>query len=100
METMVSSRTMKIKEYYKDAARSLFRAAVLTAKGTWMAVARLFRSYPNPTWAVITACVIMTAIVAIGKARSERDHYSNMNVRLQQQVDSLMNKQVKYTQWR
>lgn len=91
---------MKIKEYYKDAARSLFRAAVLTAKGTWMAVARLFRSYPNSTWAVITACVVMACVVLVGKARSERDHYSKVSSELQQQVDSLMNKQVKYTQWR
>lgn len=90
----------RIKDYFKESAECLARAAIMFFKGTFYGVRRLFAFYPNPTWAVIAAGITVAAVVQVGKARSERDSYNQKNAELQQQLDSVMNKQTRYAQWR
>lgn len=70
--------------------------ASMFGKGLFYAVKRLFTLYPNPTWAVITAAVVITAYVQIGYARAERDEYGRTNAILQHQLDSIQGKNIKY----
>lgn len=89
-------RDMKVKDYFKEAFSHLYRFFQRTGQGVWYAVKRWFLHYPNPTWIVITASVIITACVQVGRARAERDHYGRETYRLQHQLDSIQGKQIKY----
>lgn len=87
---------MKIKDYFKGAFRCFGKAVTLLAQGVFFGIARLFRRYPNPTWAVLMACVVAAGVVKIGEARAERDSYGKENAELQQQLDSLQGKEIRY----
>lgn len=91
---------MKIKEYYKEAFKAFVRFFVMLATGTAHAIVRLFRRYPNQTWVAIMAVTFVLEFMAVGQARSERDHLDRRCTLLQQQIDSLQRKDVKYTSYK
>lgn len=88
---------MKVKDYFKQAFTHFWRFFQRLAQGVYYALRRLFSLYPNPTWAVIAAAIVITACVQVGKARAERDRCDKENALLQHQLDSIENKQVKYS---
>lgn len=87
---------MKVKDYFKQAFTHFCKFFLTLGQGLYYGVRRLFKSYPNPTWAVIVTAIVITSYVQIGKARAERDSYGKKNVRLQHQLDSCVNNEVKY----
>lgn len=73
----------------------MVKSFVLAGKGVCHGLGRLFTDYPNPTWAVITICVVIVAYIQIGMARSERDSYGRRSAQLQMQLDSCLLKETK-----
>lgn len=91
---------MKIREYYRESLRCLCESAFLLGKGVMLTFRRLFTKYPNQTWALIMVCVVVLCYIQIGNARSERDRCNKDYIRLQTQLDSCLNKEVRYTQYK
>lgn len=90
---------MKIKTYFVEAAKCQCRAVVLTVKGLCFGVMRLFREYTHITWGTLLVITLAISIVEIGSARAERDSYSNTNARLQHELDSCLDKQIRFTKY-
>lgn len=87
---------MKVKDYFRQAFIHGIQSWTLLFKGLFYGAKRLFTLYPNPTWAVIAACIVVFSFVKIGQARSERDSYNRKTVLLQHQLDSCMQKEIRY----
>jgi len=88
---------MKVKDYFKQAFTHFCKFFQRLAQGVYYALRRLFAQYPNPTWAVIVTAIVITSYVQIGKARAERDSYGKENTELQQQIDSLQGKEIRFS---
>lgn len=87
---------MKVKDYFKQAAVHEWRFFQRLSQGVYYAFKRFFTQYPNPTWIAITAIIVLTSVIQIGHARSERDEYGRENARLQHQLDSVQHKEIRF----
>lgn len=88
---------MRIRDYFKQSVLLFGRSVAMFFKGVIYGTRRLFTAYPNPTWAVIAACIVVLSIVKVGEARTERDSYSRKTALLQHQLDSCLHKEIRYT---
>lgn len=91
---------MRIRDYFKQSARCFAKSIVLLAQGVYHTVKRLFTRYPNPTWIVIVLCLSIYCVLKVADARCERDSYSRKNALLIQQMDSLQEKEIKYSSFK
>lgn len=87
---------MKVKDYFIKAFKSLATFFVMLAKGLYYAFKRFFTEYPHPTYIIIIITLTIVFVVKYAKACAEREDYNHKNVILQQKVDSLELKNIKY----
>lgn len=87
---------MKIKDYFITAFKSLATFFIMFAKGLYFAVRRLFREYPHPTYIVIIIALTIAFTVKYARACAEREDYNHKNVILQEKLDSVMLRNIKY----
>lgn len=72
----------------KDALVNIGRLTALIFRNLFKGIDKAAHRWP---WAFIIPLLIasiVTCFVLVGQARAERDHYNQINVHLQQQVDS------------
>lgn len=81
---------------FRLALVSQARALLFLLRALILTVRRLFTRHPNATWPVILAVVIVTAIIKIAHARTQRDRADHQNALLIHQIDSLKKADIKY----
>lgn len=72
----------------QEALKYIQRFIIVILRNAWNGIDKAAHRWP---WAFIVPIIIasvVTCFVLVAKARAERDHYNQLNVHLQQQVDS------------
>lgn len=85
--------------YYSAAIKSFCRAFFFLAKGVYKTLKTLFTRFPNITWGVLMAAVVIVATIKIGHVRTERDMANKQSVELSQQLDSLKKSEIRYSSY-
>lgn len=88
---------MNTKDYFKKAVQSFVRSFVLLAQGIASLLRTLFTRWPNITWAAIVTALCIYGIVQIGRARQQRDRYNHEAALLQNKLDSIEGRIVRYS---
>lgn len=91
---------MRARDCFTGSLRCFGKAFALLARGVYGVLRLLFLRYPNPTWAVLAIALVIASYVKIGEARAERDRSGMAVARLQQQLDSLQGKVVRYERYK
>jgi len=87
---------MKIKDYFKNGFGYLVKAFVNLGKGLFFGAKRWFVEYPHFAYPLVIALLVAYHIFTIASARAERDDYNHKSVILQERLDSIMPRNIKY----
>lgn len=72
----------------QEALKYIQRFSLVILRNLFKAIDEAAHRWPWQLAGIVLVACVITGYVLIGQARAERDHYNQINVHLQQQVDS------------